>query len=192
MTRRTAAGSSAAVALAVGCLLVSCGGSSSGVTSVSPSAVETTVAPADSAAPTTSAVPATLHVRLDDIRASVAAVERELGGKQAYSEVNATQTEVNVFVVSAGKDNAYVVKDGVVSSPSELGAYTGRTFAASDVAFAPNVLDKVLATIRDSEVVAFSVTPNEKSGVDYIATVTAPNGEFRVLLSPDGSIIATS
>lgn len=172
-------------------LLLGCGGSKGSSETVPPVA-STAVAATDSSASTTTSKPAPLKVRLAEIRTAIEQVETKLGGRQTYSEVNATQAEVNVFVISGGQDNAYVVRDGVIGTAESLGAYTGRTFTAAEVEFVPGVLDKVLATIRDAEVVAFSVTPNEKSGVDYIATVTAPNGEFRVLLGADGSIIATS
>lgn len=172
-------------------LLIGCGGSS-GSSSTAPPVVSEAVTATDASGPTTTSKPAVLKVRLAEIRTAIEQVEAKLGGRQTYSEVNATQAEVNVFVIAGGQDNAYVVRDGVVGPAESLGAYTGRTFTADEVKFVPGVLDKVLATIRDAEVVAFSVTPNEKSGVDYIATVTAPNGEFRVLLGADGSIIATS
>jgi hypothetical protein len=132
-------------------------------------------------------------VRIGEIRSAVALVEKQLGGSQKYSEVNATQTEVNVFVVRDGRDFAYLVRDGVVQSPTDGGEpYTGKSFSAPDIAFAPNVLDKVVAGLGDTEVVAFSVTPKPAGGVDYVAVATAPSGEFRVLLGPDGSVLSTS
>jgi hypothetical protein len=166
-------------------LLSACGGSSDGAESV---------ATVDSAAgdAATTVAQAEHRVRLREIRSAVALVEERLGGPQRYSEVNATQAEVNVFVIAGGMDDAYVVKDGVLSEPTSLGPYTGKTFGADDIKFVPGVLDKIVQTIRDSEIVAFSVTPSAQSGVDYIATVTAPSGEFRVLLAADGNVLATS
>jgi len=180
-------------------VLAACGGSSGSTDSAavpaptSPAASDSVSSnPSDSAVTTTNGAPAELKVRLGEIRSAVELVEQQLGGAQAFSEVNATQSEVNVFVVANGQDHAYVVRDGSVVYDEDLGAYAGKSFAASDIAFGPGVLDKVVATVKDSELVAFSITPGASGGVDYIATITAPNGEFRVLLGADGSVLATS
>ncbi|CAB4717381.1 unannotated protein [freshwater metagenome] len=129
--------------------------------------------------------------RIGEIRS---AVERLSGGAGVaqYSEVNATPSETNVFVVRDGKEFAYVVCTDSVSEPTDGGQdYRGPTFTDSDIEFAPTVLDKVLGSIKDSHVVAFSITPRDGGGVEYIATITAPSGEFRVLLDADGGILAT-
>jgi hypothetical protein len=106
--------------------------------------------------------------------------------------VNVTQTEANVFVVSGGRETVYVVRGSVVDPTSTPGdAYAGPTFGVADIAFVPTVLNRVAAGLADSEVVAFSVTPKPTTGVDYIATVKAVSGEFRVLLAADGRIIQT-
>ncbi len=121
-------------------------------------------------------------------------MERLRGGAGAaqYSEVNATPSEINVFVVRDGKEFAYVVCTDSVSEPTDGGQdYRGPTFTDSDIEFAPTVLDKVLGSIKDSHVVAFSITPRDGGGVEYIATLTAPSGEFRVLLDADGGVLAT-
>jgi hypothetical protein len=134
-----------------------------------------------------------VKVHTDRIRPAVAAVEKLLGGPQHYSEVNVTETEVNVFVVRNGRDLAYVVHGTRVTAPSDNGdAASGPTFAASQIAFGPNVLTKVIKGLADSEILAFSVTPDPMSGLDYIATVRAKVGELRVLLGPDGSVLSTA
>ena len=170
-------------------LLVSCGGAGRTTTSLAPEVT-------DSLAPSPIAVSGptpVVAVKVGEIREAVRLVEQRLGGAQRYSEVNATQTEVNVFVVlGSGVESAYLVHNGVVDPPSGDGAYSGPTFVVSDLAFAPTVLDRVARGISDSELVAFSVTPHDGGGVDYIATLTAPSGEFRVLLSADGAVISTS
>ena len=178
------------VVLALVLSLSACGGSSDSTRS--PVGVETSVGGTEADSPGATPSKTDHSLRLAEIRTAVTLVEARLGGPQQYSEVNATQAEVNVFVITGGIDYAYVVKDGVLSEPTSLGAYTGKTFGVDDIEFVPGVLDKIVQTVRDSEVVAFSVTPSAQSGVDYIATVTAPSGEFRVLLAADGSVLGTS
>ena len=80
----------------------------------------------------------------------------------------------------------------MVEPPVGDATYTGPTFAVSDLTFAPGVLDRVARGISDAELVAFSITPRDGGGVDYIVTLTAPSGEFRVLVDADGAVIATS
>jgi hypothetical protein len=131
------------------------------------------------------------RVQIGEVRSALAAVEAQLGGIQTYSEVNATETEVNVFVVTGGQDFAYVVVKGKVDAPSAGEPYGGRTFVAKQVAFEPNVLDLVVEQLPDSDVAAFSITPNPSGGVDYIATVRARGSELRVLLDTSGKVIST-
>ena len=118
-------------------------------------------------------------------------LERQLGGAQEFVEVNVTQTEVNLFVLRDGLDLAYVVRNGAVEEPSEAGVpYTGPTFTASQLDFAPTVIDVVVENMTESEVVAFSATART-GGIDYIATVRTTKREFRVLLSADGGVLDT-
>ena len=131
-------------------------------------------------------------VQIGEIRSALAAVEASLGGVQTYSEVNATDTEVNVFVVKGGEDLAYVVTRGKVDAPSAGEPYSGPTFVAGQVSFEPGVLDFVVKELPDSDVAAFSVKPNASGGVDYIATVRARGTELRVLLDPSGKVISTA
>ena len=108
------------------------------------------------------------------------------------AEVNVTQTEVNVFVVRNGQLSVYVVCGDKVLAPGDGSEpYDGPTFTDSSIDITPQVLSKVEATIRDSHVVALSALPGPEGRIDYIATLTAPDGEFRVLLAADGSVLAT-
>ena len=181
MTSRVCSGF--AFGLAAVLILASCGDSGSSATG-------------SDSAPTT--VAQTPSVKVAEIRAAVSAVEAQLGGKQRFSEVNATQTEVNVFVVKAdGSESAYLVRGGKVEPPDSSETYAGATFTASEIEFTPTVLDRVTRDIGDAELVAFSITPHgatsqEGGGVDYIATLTAPGGEFRVLVAADGEVLSTS
>jgi len=132
----------------------------------------------------------TSTVRLGQIRSAIAAVEAQAGGPQTYSEVNATESEVNVFVVKDGQDFAYVVTGGSIEPPPASEAYTGPTFTAEQVAFVPGVLDVIEENLPGSKVVAFSITPKAAGGVDYIATVRATGGELRVLLDANGAVLS--
>jgi hypothetical protein len=129
---------------------------------------------------------ASTGVHVERIRPALAAVEARLGGPQRYSEVNVTPSEVNVFVVRDGVDEAYVVRDGSVESPTSGVPYAGPTFAAGDLAFTAAVLDRLSEELPDSPVLVFSATPAAGGGVDYIATL---GSNLRVLLSPDGAIL---
>lgn len=185
----------AAVLLVGGLLLAACGSGASSVGSTPTSPTTSgSAAPgaADSGAngPCGRAAPLA-PPRIGEIRSAVERL-RGAAGPAEYSEVNATPSEVNVFVVRDGKEFAYVVCADSVSEPTDGGQdYSGPTFTDADIGFAPTVLDKVLETIKDSHVVAFSITPRDGGGVDYIVTITAPSGEFRVLLDADGGVLAT-
>lgn len=128
-------------------------------------------------------------VQVDRIRSAIALLESTLGAPQRYVEVNATQSEVNLFVLRNGQDLAYVVRNDVLDPPPTDGApYNGPTFAGADLDFVPTVIDVVVRTMQESEVVAFSATAG-LAGIEYIATVRTPKREFRVLLGADGSVL---
>ena len=110
----------------------------------------------------------------------------------ALSEVNVTQNEVNVFVVRDGREYPYVVCGSQVIAPEgDAEPYSGATFTIAQLDLSPNILDTVEAVIKDAHVVAFSVTPGPDGSLEFIATLTAPSGQFRVLLAADGSVLAT-
>ena len=132
--------------------------------------------------------PATPRARIGEIHSAIAAVEGQAGGAQVYSEINATETEVNLFVVRDGKELAYVVHEGKLDVPTSGQAFAGPTFDASQVVFQPGVLDLVAKQLPDSEIAAFSVTPDPSGGVEYIATVRARGAELRALLDSSGAV----
>ena len=124
------------------------------------------------------------------IRGAMTAVDGLLGGPQQYSEVNATESEANVFVVRDGSEGAYVVRPPEIEPPGPMSPYGGPTFAATDVAFGDGLLTTLAEELPDAEVVALSVTPGSGGRkVDYIATVRGTGGEVRVLLGPNGEIL---
>ena len=62
---------------------------------------------------TTTTTRAALTLRLDLVPAAVTAVEAALGGPQQYTEINAFEQGVNLFVATAdGKELPYVYRDG--------------------------------------------------------------------------------
>ncbi len=170
--------------VSVTALLAGCSGSER-----SESATTSTTTSTDRVPVTDSGPAAPTPVQVDRIRPAIALLESTLGGPQRYVEVNATQTEVNLFVLRDGQDLAYVVRDGVLDPPPTDGApYDGPTFAGADLNFVPTVIDVVVRNMQESEVVAFSATAGA-SGIEYIATVRTPKREFRVLLGADGSVL---
>jgi hypothetical protein len=131
------------------------------------------------------------EVRIDEIPAAVKAVEAQLGGVQRYSEINATPSEVNLFVVdAAGRESAYVFRKGRLEPPPDSQPAQGATFAAADIEFDPReVLGQVRKQLPDAEVLTFSVQPGGDS-TQLVATVQSDQGgRISVLLAPDGRIL---
>lgn len=180
----------AGVALAV---LGACGGDSDASTPTEASAVESSPQSTGAFAPEPLCTDTAPDPTVDPMSLLPAvALVRGSAPSLELAEVNVTQTEVNVFAVRDGLLLAYVVCGTQVFPPDDEGEpYDGPTFTDSDIDVTPQVLSKVEATIRDSHVVALSATPGPDGGIDYIATLTAPVGEFRVLLAADGSVLAT-
>jgi len=183
---------------AVAGLFAACGGGSGGSSSTEAPSTEVSTGESSSGntegfAPEPLCADATAKPTVDPMSLLPAvALVRGSEPSLALAEVNVTQTEVNVFVVRDGQLLAYVVCGTQVFPPEDEGEpYDGPTFADTAIDVTPQVLAKVEATIRDSHVVALSATPGPDGRIDYIATLTAPGGEFRVLLAADGSVLAT-
>jgi hypothetical protein len=131
-------------------------------------------------------------VRVDEIPSAVKAVETRLGGMQRYSEINATPSEVNLFVVDAdGRESAYVYRKGRLEPPADTQRAQGATFAAADIEFDPDkVLGEVAKELPDAAVLTFSVQPSGGVGTQLVATVQSDKGgQISVLLAPDGRIL---
>lgn len=169
------------------CLLLSAcsdGGDSSGSSADTP----TTVAEASAPVPPTSAAPI-----VGEIEAAVAALEAELGGPQAYFEINATAKLVNLFV--ALNDGAIVQPwlyfDGQLTS-QEGRAADGGTFVAADLVFDPAlVLSKLQVELPGSTIESFYVNGDGEGNVQYGALVTsAQGGGLDVLLGPAGEVLS--
>jgi hypothetical protein len=133
-------------------------------------------------------------VLVRQIPAAVRAVEARLGGTQRYSEINATPSEVNLFVVDAkGQESAYVYRDGEVEPPPAAQPTEAATFAAADMAFAPaDVLRQVTDELPNAALLAFSVQPRTAggTGTQLVATLqSAEGGRISVLLGPTGQIL---
>jgi hypothetical protein len=133
-------------------------------------------------------------VLVAQIPAAVKAVEARLGGTQRYSEINATPSEVNLFVVDAkGQESAYVYRDGELQPPPTAQPRLAATFAAADMAFDPDdVLRRVTDELPNAAVLAFSVQPGATgdTGTQLVATLqSAEGGRISVLLGPTGEIL---
>jgi hypothetical protein len=133
-------------------------------------------------------------VLVEQIPAAVKALEARLGGTQRYSEINATPSEVNLFVVDAeGQESAYVYRDGDLEPPPAAQPTQAPTFAAADMAFEPDdVLGQVAEELPHAAVLAFSVQPGASgaAGTQMVATVqSAEGGRLSVLLGPTGEIL---
>jgi hypothetical protein len=133
-------------------------------------------------------------VLVEQIPAAVKVVEARLGGTQRYSEINATPSEVNLFVVDAkGEEFAYVYRDGGLEPPSAAQPTQAATFTAAGMAFEPDdVLRRVTDELPNAAVLAFSVQPGLAggTGTQLVATLqSAEGGRISVLLGPTGEIL---
>ncbi|MDO8389631.1 MAG: hypothetical protein Q7V57_04010 [Actinomycetota bacterium] len=148
----------------------------------------TTVAEASAPAPPTFAVPI-----VGEIDAAVTALEAELGGPQAYFEINATAKLVNLFV--SLNDGAIVQPwlylDGELSSQEGRPA-AGGTFVAADLTFdASLVLSKLQTELPGATIESFYVNGDGDGNVQYGALLTsAQGGGLDVLLGPAGEVLS--
>jgi hypothetical protein len=131
---------------------------------------------------------------VDQIAPAMAAVDAELGGPQQYFEVNATPSIVNLFVATDGGTTVtpYVYLDGVLEPPAPGGSASGETFGAAEVTFDPDtVLDQISTDLPESTVTQFVVLGGAADAVQYEADVlSAQGGVLRVVLGPDGAVLA--
>ncbi len=129
--------------------------------------------------------------RVDLIGVAIAAVEQRLGGPQAYFEVNATSTLVNVIVAlnDATLAQTWLYLDGELSSQEPQKA-AGDTFTAADLTFDPaTVLAKVATDLPGSALDLFFATAPGGT-VQYRLVVTSQaGGQLIVQLAADGEVL---
>jgi hypothetical protein len=164
------------VALAALAVLTACsgGGSSSGTTT------------------TTTAPPVVL--RLDLIPAAVAAVEAARGGPPQFTEINAFDQGVNLFVATGdGNELAYVYRDGTgLDPPSAPQPATETPFATTGVALDAGVRlpADVTGRLPGSRPVAVSLIQRPDDGLVWdVAVIGAKGSALDVLYTPQGVLL---
>ena len=128
-----------------------------------------------------------------EIDAAIAAIEAQLGGPQAYFEINATPKLVNLFVAlnNGAVVQPWVFLDGELSSVEGQPA-GGGTFVADDLTFDPSsVLAGVLGEVPDAVIDSFVINGDGEGNVQYEVLVTsARGGALSVIVGPDGDVLS--
>jgi hypothetical protein len=146
-----------------------------------------------SSSPTTSAPPVVL--RLDLVPAAVAAVEAARGGPQQYTEINAFDEGVNLFVATGdGNELAYVYRDGAgLEAPAVPKPATETAFATAGVALdaGARLPADVLSRLPGSRPVAVALVQRPNDGLVWDVSVIGAKGSgLDVLYTPQGSLLS--
>jgi hypothetical protein len=145
-----------------------------------------------SGAPTTRAAPV---LRLDLVPAAVAAVETALGGPQQYTEINAFEQGVNLFVATAdGKELPYVYQDGTgLDAPPGPQPATGTAFATAgvDLAAGARLPADVATRLPGAVPVAAALVQRPTDGLVWdVRVIGAKGSELDVLYTPQGALLS--
>ena len=161
------------VALALGALLLAAACSSGG------SSATTTTAP--------------VVLRVDLVPAAVAAVEAARGGPQQYTEINAFDEGVNLFVAPGdGTELPYVYRGRGLDPPAAPQPATGTGFATTGGALAAgaSILSQVKNQLPDARPVAIALVPRPNEGLVWDVTViSSKGGQLDVLYTPQGVML---
>jgi hypothetical protein len=142
---------------------------------------------------TTTTVP---MLRADLIPAGVAAVEAARGGPQQYTEINAFEGGVNLFVSTGdGSELAYVYHDGKLDPPPPAQAASGTPFATTGVALdaGPRLIKEVTTQLEGDIPVAIALVQRPQDGLVWDMTVIgAKGGQIDVLYTPQGTMLGVA
>ena len=126
-----------------------------------------------------------------DVRTAIADLEQQLGGPQAFFEVNATARLVNLFVAlnDGAVVQAWVWVDGQLTSEEGQPA-SGGTFTAADLDFdEAAVLAKVREQIPTATLESFVVNGDGQGNVQYsVLTSSACGSGLDVVVGADGAV----
>jgi hypothetical protein len=172
-----------------------CSSSSKGTTtSASAPCSATTVA----GAPVSTAVlgGASTVLRIADVPAAVAAVEKARGGAQRYTEINTTTGGVNVFVaVAGGQEISYFFDSCGLSAPGVATTADGTVFDLTGVKLpvATTLLAKVQDKLPGAIVEGFALVDLAPDGVVWaVKARVAKGGLVNLRYSPAGDLIAAT
>jgi hypothetical protein len=141
---------------------------------------------------TTTAAPVVL--RLDLVPAAVAAVEAARGGPQQYTEINAFDQGVNLFVATGdGNELAYVYRDGTgLEAPAAPQPATEMPFATAGVALdaGARLPADVVGRLPGSRPVAVALVQRPVDGLVWDVSVKGAKGsDLDVLYTPQGVLL---
>jgi hypothetical protein len=143
-----------------------------------------------SSGPTTTSVP---MLRADLIPAGVAAVEAARHGPQRYTEINAFDGGVNLFVSTGdGNELAYVYRDGKLDAPPGPQPSASTPFATTGAALdaGPRLLQEVTTQLEGSVPVALALVQRQQEGLVWDVTVIGTKGgQIDVLYTPQGTML---
>ena len=128
---------------------------------------------------------------LDQIGPAIAALESQLGGPQAYFEINATARLVNLFVAlnNGAVAQPWLYLNGKLTSTAGQAA-SGGTFVALAVDFDPDViLSTILTQLPGVSIESFYIHGDGQGNVLYGVLATSDKGGgLDVVLGADGSV----
>ena len=138
-----------------------------------------------SSPPTTAPV-----LRSDLVPAAVAAVEAQRGGPQQYTEINAFNQGVNLFVATGdGNELAYVYRDGTLEPPGSPEPATSTAFGLQGVAVdaGPRLLADVKTRLPEITPVAIALVQRPVEGLVWdVGVLGAKGGRIDMLYTPAG------
>jgi hypothetical protein len=142
---------------------------------------------------TTTAAPVVL--RLDLVPAAVAAVEAARGGPQQYTEINAFDQGVNLFVATGdGNELPYVYRDGTgLEAPTAPQPATETPFATTGVALdaGARLPTDVVGRLPGSRPVAVALVQRPTDGLVWDVSVIGGKGSpIEVLYTPQGALLS--
>ncbi len=165
----------AALAIALGCIAGACSSGGAGSDTTSPARAE--------------------PARIDDVVPAIAAVEAARGGPQRYTEINANESVVNLFVAQPdGTELAYVYRDGKLDPPAapqpqKQGAVTFDLSSVDRGAIA-GFDDLLKKDLPDAVLRRLTLVVIPDKGLNWVATVVNSKGSpIDVVLSPAGAIV---
>jgi hypothetical protein len=120
----------------------------------------------------------------------VAAVEAARGGPQQYTEINAFDAGVNLFVaIGDGNELAYVFHDGALDSPAAPQPASGAAFGTQGAALdaGPRLLADAKTRLPDATPVAIALVPRPVDGLVWdVSVIGAKGSRIEVLYTPAG------
>ena len=133
-------------------------------------------------------------LRLDLVPAAVAAVEAARGGPQQFTEINAFDQGVNLFVATGdGNELAYVYRDGTgLDPPSAPQPATETPFATTGVALdaGARLPSDVAGRLPGARPVAVSLVQRPDAGLVWdVAVIGAKGSPLDVLYTPQGALL---